>query len=130
MRLPAARFVGTALSPGYLARIHPVTPESVLVVSAPAILKRVWGRDTGAMTVGNRVFVDPALLERGGRELTALLRHELVHARQWQEMGSRRFLASYLRQYLVARITGADHRSAYLAIDAEVEARSLARESA
>jgi hypothetical protein len=79
------------------------------------------------MTLGSRIFVDPQVLERGGRELTALLMHEMVHARQWQEMGSLRFLTSYLRQYLVARVTGATHRDAYLAIGAEVEARSLAR---
>jgi hypothetical protein len=129
MRLPAARFVGTALSPGYLSRIHPITPESVTVVSAPPMMRRMWGRGTGAMTLGSRIFVDPMVLERGGRELTALLMHEMVHARQWQELGPRRFLASYLRQYLVARVTGATHRSAYLAIGAEVEARSLARGS-
>ncbi len=128
MKLPAARFVGTALSPEYLARIHPIAPESVTVVSAPRLLRTVWGKSTGAMTLGNRILVDPVVLERGGRELTALLMHEMVHARQWQEMGPRRFLASYLRQYMVARVTGANHRDAYLAIGAEVEARSLARE--
>lgn len=127
MRLPAARFVGTALSPDYLARIHPITPDLVTVVSAPPLMRRVWGSGTGAMTLGSRIFVDPQVLERGGRELTALLMHEMVHARQWQEMGSLRFLTSYLRQYLVARVTGATHRDAYLAIGAEVEARSLAR---
>ena len=125
MRLPAARFVGTALSPGYLARIHPITPESVTVVSAPSVMRKVWGRRTGAMTLGNRIFVDPAVLERGGRELTVLLMHEMVHSRQWQERGSLRFLTTYLRQYLVARITGATHREAYLAIEAEVEAREI-----
>ncbi|CAN5847921.1 hypothetical protein BH23ACT4_BH23ACT4_17000 [soil metagenome] len=128
MRLPAARFVGTALGPVYLERIHPVTPESVTVASAPRLMQAVWGRDTGAMTLGNRIFVDPVVLQRGGRELTALLMHEMVHSRQWQVMGPRRFLASYLRQYMVARVTGANHRDAYLAIGAEVEARSLARE--
>ncbi len=129
MKLPAARFVGSTLGADYLARIHPITPESATVMSAPRLMRRVWGRDTGAMTLGTRIFVDPIVLERGGRELNALLMHELVHARQWQEMGSRRFLASYLRQYLVARVTGASHRSAYLAIEAEVEARALAREA-
>lgn len=128
MRLPAARLVGTALSPDYLARIHPITPESVTVVSAPVMMRKLWGTGIGAMTLGNRIFVDPAVLERGGRELTALLKHEMVHARQWQELGWRRFLSSYVRQYLVGRVTGATHRNAYLAIAAEVEARSLARD--
>lgn len=125
MRLPAARFVGTALNPDYLVRIQPITPEAVTVVSAPRLMKKLWARGTGAMTIGKRIFVDPAVLERGGRELTGLLMHEMVHSRQWQERGSRRFLTSYLRQYLVARITGATHREAYLAIEAEVEAREI-----
>ena len=125
MRLPAARFVGSALNPGYLARIQPITPESVTVVSAPRLMRKLWAKETGAMTIGKRIFVDPAVLERGGRELTVLLMHEMVHSRQWQERGSLRFLASYVRQYLVARITGATHREAYLAIEAEVEARDI-----
>ena len=128
MRLPAARFVGTALNPDYLVRIHPVTPETVTVLSAPRLMRKLWGKETGAMTIGKRIFVDPAVLERGGRKLRVLLMHEMVHSRQWQERGSRRFLTAYLRQYLVARITGATHREAYLAIEAEVEARDLSRD--
>lgn len=126
MKLPAARFVGTALSPGYLARIQPISPETVTVVTAPRLLRSFWAAKTGAMTIGNRIFVDPEILERGGPGLTALLMHEMVHARQWQERGPFAFLASYLRQYLVARVTGASHREAYLAIEAEVEAREIA----
>jgi hypothetical protein len=125
MRLPAARFVGSALNPGYLARIQPITPESVTVVSAPRLMTKLWAKGTGAMTIRKRIFVDPAVLERGGRELTVLLMHEMVHSRQWQERGSLHFLASYVRQYLVARITGATHREAYIAIEAEVEARDI-----
>ncbi len=125
MRLPAARFVGTALNPDYLVRIQPVTPESVTVMSAPRLMRKLWAMETGAMTIGKLIFVDPAFLERGGRELTALLMHEMVHSRQWQERGPRRFLTAYIRQYLVARIRGASHREAYLAIEAEVEARDI-----
>jgi hypothetical protein len=88
-------------------------------------MKKMWAKGTGAMTIGKRIFVDPSVLKRGGPELTLLLMHEMVHARQWQERGSLRFLASYLRQYLVARTKGATHREAYLAIEAEVEAREV-----
>jgi hypothetical protein len=126
MKLPAARFVGTGLSPDYLARIQPITPETVTVVTAPRLMRRLWAAKTGAMTIGNRIFVDPEILERGGPALTTLLMHEMVHARQWQERGPLAFLTSYLRQYLVARITGASHREAYLAIEAEEEARDIA----
>jgi hypothetical protein len=130
MKLPAARFVGTALSPDYLARIRPITPETVTVVTAPRLFRRLWSAKTGAMTIGNRIFVDREILERGGPGLAALLMHEMVHARQWQESGPFAFLTSYLRQYLVARITGASHREAYLAIEAEVEARDIATQFA
>jgi hypothetical protein len=126
MKLPAARLVGTGLSPDYLARIQPITPETVTVVTAPRLMRRLWAAKTGAMTIGNRIFVDPEILERGGPALTTLLMHEMVHARQWQERGPFAFLTSYLRQYLVARITGASHREAYLAIEAEEEARDIA----
>jgi hypothetical protein len=126
MKLPAARFVGTGVNPEYLLRIQPITPETVTVVTAPRLLRRFWAAKTGAMTIGNRIFVDPEILERGGPPLTTLLMHEMVHARQWQERGPFAFLASYLRQYLAARITGASHREAYLSIEAEVEARDIA----
>ena len=125
MRLPAARFLGTGLSPDYLVRIQPITPETVTVMSAPQFMRKLWAKETGAMTIGKHIFVDPAVLERGGRELTALLMHEMVHSRQWQEWGPRRFLTAYIRQYLLARIAGASHREAYLAIEAEVEAREI-----
>jgi hypothetical protein len=130
MKLPAARFVGTGMNPDYLLKIQPITPETVTVVTAPRILQKFWAAKTGAMTIGNRIFVDPEILERGGPKLTALLMHEMVHACQWQERGPLAFLASYLRQYLVARITGSSHREAYLAIEAEVEAREIATQFA
>lgn len=125
MRLPAARFTGS-LRPEYLAKIQPIDPEGVSVETAPPLLRRVWGAKTGAMTLGSRIFVSPSILEEGGPALTSLLLHELVHARQWNEKGAIRFLLSYARQYLVARLAGASHRDAYLAIDLEVEARSIA----
>lgn len=122
MKLPAARFVGS-LGEEYLRAIAPITPEDVTVRKAPRLLSAVWGRTTGAMTLGSTVFVDPAVIERGGGSLVALLKHELVHARQWRDLGVVGFLLRYARQYAVARLTGSTHRQAYLAIDLEVEAR-------
>lgn len=58
-----------------------------------------------------------------------LLRHELVHVRQWRELGVVRFLWQYLGAYLRLRLRGYGHRQAYLRIPLEEEAYREARES-
>ncbi|MGH8949684.1 MAG: hypothetical protein ACRDXF_12550, partial [Acidimicrobiia bacterium] len=42
--------------------VHPVDPESVRVRSAPGVMRRLWGRDISAMTLGRTIFLDPALM--------------------------------------------------------------------
>jgi hypothetical protein len=67
------------------------------------------------------------ILVRGGREHDdGLIAHELVHVRQWRELGAARFLTRYLRAYARGRRRGLDHRDAYEAIPLEAEARALA----
>lgn len=56
-----------------------------------------------------------------------LLRHELVHVRQWRELGAIRFLARYLGAYLRWRLRGYCHWAAYRRIPLEVEADWEAR---
>jgi hypothetical protein len=51
-----------------------------------------------------------------------LLRHELVHVRQWRELGAIRFLVRYLGDYLRWRLRGYGHWAAYRRIPLEVEA--------
>ena len=51
-----------------------------------------------------------------------LLRHELVHVRQWRELGTTRFLVRYLGAYLRWRLRGYGHWAAYRRIPLEVEA--------
>jgi hypothetical protein len=51
-----------------------------------------------------------------------LLRHELVHVRQWRDLGVLGFLARYLGAYLRWRVRGYGHWSAYRRIPLEVEA--------
>jgi uncharacterized protein DUF4157 len=75
----------------------------------------------GAMTLGRLV-----LLRRGHADDTALLAHELVHVRQWRELGAARFLWRYLGAYVRGRTAGLNHQQAYEAIPLEVEARDLA----
>jgi hypothetical protein len=74
-----------------------------------------------AMTLGRVI-----LLRRDHVGDTALLAHELVHVRQWRELGAARFLWRYLGVYARSRLSGLSHQQAYEAIPLEVEARSLA----
>jgi hypothetical protein len=106
--------------------VDPVDPDQVVVRSAPRLMRRFWGRGISAMTLRNRIYIDPvAMTARQGAGL--LLVHELIHVRQWAELGVMRFLWRYLTAYLHGRMKGMGHRSAYLAIPLEVEARAAAR---
>ncbi|MGH9152151.1 MAG: eCIS core domain-containing protein, partial [Acidimicrobiales bacterium] len=74
-----------------------------------------------AMTLGPLVLVrgDEMRHRTGRRELLA---HELVHARQWAELGVGRFLRRYLWAYAANLRRLRRHRDAYLAIPLEEEA--------
>lgn len=77
------------------------------------------------MTVGRFVFL------RGDRiqhRSTTLLAHELVHVRQFAELGVMRFFMIYLGSYFANLFRLRNHRAAYLAIPLEVEARREAAE--
>ena len=56
-----------------------------------------------------------------------LLRHELVHVRQWRELGFAGFLARYLGAYFRLRARGYPHWAAYRRIPLEAEAEWEAR---
>lgn len=56
-----------------------------------------------------------------------LMRHELVHVRQWRELGVVGFGVRYLRAYLGGRLRGLGHHDAYLRIPLEVEAEEEAQ---
>lgn len=77
------------------------------------------------MTIGPWVFLRG---ERISQERTELLAHELVHAQQFVRMGSRRFVATYVAEYLKNLFKMRNHRAAYLAISLEEEARRRAAE--
>jgi hypothetical protein len=70
------------------------------------------------MTLGRWI-----LLRRGHDHDRDLIAHELVHVRQWRELGAVRFLARYLGAYARGRRRGLGHRAAYEAIPLEAEAR-------
>ncbi len=79
---------------------------------------------SAGITIGRTVIV------REGHEHSAyLLRHELVHVRQWKRHGRIGFLARYIGWYLLWRLRGKDHHGAYLRIPLEVEADWVASRS-
>ncbi|MEY2568024.1 MAG: hypothetical protein QOE35_2553, partial [Actinomycetota bacterium] len=56
-----------------------------------------------------------------------LLRHEMVHVRQWRRLGHLGFLRRYVGAYLRWRVKGYPHWGAYRRIPLEVEAEWEAR---
>jgi hypothetical protein len=78
------------------------------------------------MTLRRTIFLDPVYLAASERTSGILIAHELVHARQWLELGIVGFLWSYAGGYLKGRFSGLGHHEAYLGIELEVEARRLA----
>ena len=78
------------------------------------------------MTLFRLVLADPEVLDSGPGSLARFVVHELVHVRQFARQGYVRFMSRYLSEYWKGRLRGLDHRTAYLAISAEVEAREIA----
>jgi hypothetical protein len=76
-----------------------------------------------AITLGSLVIV------RHGRMSAYLMRHEMVHVRQWRRMGHVGFAARYVASYALWRLRRKGHRGAYLRIPMEVEADWVARRS-
>lgn len=106
------------LSPAEQSRHHhvPATDrERARIVVVPALTPGI-----AAMTLGRFVLV-----RRGCEHERALLAHELVHVRQWRELGVVRFLGRYLGAYAAARLRGTRHAEAYRSIPLEREAREL-----
>lgn len=76
----------------------------------------------GAWTLGSLVIV-----RRRHAENTHLLTHELEHVQQYRDLGTVRFLASYLRAYARWRLRLYSHAASYRRIPAEVSAEWRAR---
>ena len=75
------------------------------------------------ITLGSLVIV------RTGAESPYLLRHELVHVRQWKRFGVIGFGVRYLGSYALWRVRRKGHHGAYLRIPLEIEADWVARRS-
>ena len=99
--------------------LEPELARRVRIVRVPFLAP-----GTSGMTIGRFVFLTSDIDRSGGRELLA---HELVHVRQYAELGVVAFLLRYIRDYLVGLRRLKNHRQAYLAIPAERAARAEAR---
>ena len=92
--------------------------ERVRIIRVPMLT-----RGTSGMTLGRFVLLTSAENQEGTRKRLA---HELVHVRQWHELGAARFLLRYLASYAGALARHRRHHRAYRAIQFEVEAYELA----
>jgi Domain of unknown function (DUF4157) len=90
--------------------------ERARLVRVPVLTPGVAG-----MTLGRWI-----LLRSGHEHDRDLIAHELVHVRQWRELGAARFLVRYLGAYGRGRWRGLGHKAAYEAIPFESEARAVA----
>ncbi len=106
--------------------IHPVRPEQVTLRTASSVMRGIWGQSVKAMTLGNTVYIHPAVLAGPARALGLLIIHELVHVRQWRKRGVFGFLGAYGSDYLKGRRQKLGHRGAYRQIEYEIEARAVA----
>jgi hypothetical protein len=95
--------------------------DGVPIKPAPKWMTRLWRGPVAAMTLPWAIYVDRRHLASG--EIGPLILHELVHVRQWQRLGTWRFLRIYVTDYLRNRRAGMDHDHAYLGIRLEKEAR-------
>jgi hypothetical protein len=89
---------------------------------AVLVVSNLVAPGAAATTLGRFVFVRP-----GSVDSPRLMRHELVHVRQWRELGICRFLWRYLSAYLRWRLRRYPHWAAYRRIPLEIEADWQAR---
>jgi hypothetical protein len=89
---------------------------------AIVVISRLVAPGARATTVGRFVFVRPSAV--GSQRL---MDHELVHVRQWHELGVIGFLRRYLGAYLRWRARRYPHWAAYRRIPLEIEADWEAR---
>lgn len=98
--------------------LDPDLAARVRIQKVPVLPKGASG-----MTIMRLVLLKSDEDRTGTRKLLA---HELVHVRQYAELGYLRFSYRYLRDYFRNLVRLRKHRPAYLAIDAEVQARAEA----
>ena len=89
--------------------------ERVRLVRVPILPRAADG-----LTFGRWVFLRG---DRIDRQASTLIAHELVHVRQFAELGVVGFVGRYLAEYIAGLFRHRSHRAAYENISFEVEAR-------
>lgn len=89
---------------------------------AIVVVSRFAAPGAAATTLGRFV-----LLRRSAHRSERLMRHELVHVRQWRSLGVAGFLRRYVWSYVGWRARRYPHWAAYRRIPLEIEAEWEAR---
>jgi len=101
---------------------YDVLPDEILknvkVIKMPRISKTFTG-----ITLGKYIFLSKKL-EYDGKSL--LIAHELVHVRQWHELGVIGFLWKYLSEFFKGLVKEKNWMKAYNKISLEQEAQLIA----
>jgi hypothetical protein len=92
---------------------------TILPSPLPRFARLLLPRNVAAITLGRRIWV---ARELPPAEMAVLMRHEMVHVRQMEQLGVPRFLWRYVKEYVRNRLRGMDHDAAYRAISFEREA--------
>ena len=98
----------------------PIRLDSGLLARTAAWLLRA-----DAFVLRRRIFLSrdaAAEIASGSERGSRILAHELEHVRQYDRHGVAGFLVRYAADYVRARLSGASHAEAYLAIGFEREA--------
>jgi hypothetical protein len=122
---PSAILASGGLDPAVVgAACGIVDVDGVPIRLAPRLMQRLWVGPVWAMAMPWAIYVHPS--RASDPRLARIVFHELVHVRQWRQLGVVRFLARYGFDYFRARLTGASHSCAYRSIRYEIEARTIA----
>lgn len=110
-------------SAGLRDTIAPVDPETINIWPASRWMRAFWRPGIKAVTQGRWIFADPDLIAGDPGQLARTVVHELIHVKQFADLGYVRFMYRYLRDYLENRLAGLTKGDAYRANWAEMEAR-------
>lgn len=91
---------------------------------AVLVISRLVAPGAAATTLGRFIFIKPSAVGSA-----RLVRHELVHVRQWRQQGVVGFLRRYLGAYLRWRLRRYPHWAAYRRIPHEIIADWVSRDS-
>jgi len=95
--------------------------RAIITIGYPWWLRFFLARDVIAVTLGRRIFLREKL---EGEKFERLLRHELAHVRQADDLGLIVFLWRYLAEFGRHWVRLRDAAAAYSAISFEIEARA------